>query len=379
MPRRPQPPKLTRHKSGQGRVRIDGRDRYLGVWGPDEKPSPEVKRAFDKVLLEWRLSQSGGGGSQVFHLIERYILEHGLVLGAKLGPHDCVRRKMTQHVLCLDHLALRRVSELVPADLEGFMHHLAALTDEKPGSVKGETVTVARYTRSTVNKYAQLFRQMIRWGERKGHVPPGTLHRLAATQLLRYGETPAREPEPIGPVSDAVIDATLEHLAGAVPDLVRFQRLVGCRPGEACSLRLADTHEKAIETDRGVVKVLLWTLTRHKTAHHGMKRVIAIGPKAMMIVSRNATTSLDAPVFRTAEGKPYRRDSYTTAIARAAKKAGVEHWSPNQLRHARATELNDALGIEVAGAVLGHGKLETTQIYAQKRERAALEAAALTG
>jgi len=44
--------------------------------------------------------------------------------------------------------------------------------------------------------------------------------------------------------------------------------------------------------------------------------------------------------------------------------AGV--WSPNQLRHSRATQILEQFGIEAAGTVLGHSGLEVTQIYAEK-------------
>ena len=43
----------------------------------------------------------------------------------------------------------------------------------------------------------------------------------------------AREKEPVGPVDDAVVDATIPFLNRHVRGLVEFQRLTGCRPGEA--------------------------------------------------------------------------------------------------------------------------------------------------
>ena len=59
----------------------------------------------------------------------------------------------------------------------------------------------------------------------------------------------------------------------------------------------------------------------------------------------------------------YTKDAYGTAIQRAAERAGVPKWSPNQLRHTRATQVNDALGIEATQLLLGHSSTETTQIY----------------
>jgi site-specific recombinase XerD len=50
-----------------------------------------------------------------------------------------------------------------------------------------------------------------------------------------------------------------------------------------------------------------------------------------------------------------------------------EHrWHPNQLRHSRATELRSH-GLDVVKTILGHKKLETTQVYSEKDMAAAME------
>ena len=50
-----------------------------------------------------------------------------------------------------------------------------------------------------------------------------------------------------------------------------------------------------------------------------------------------------------------------------------EHrWHPNRLRHSRATELR-CHGLDVVSTILGHSKIETTQIYSEKDLAAAME------
>jgi integrase len=44
----------------------------------------------------------------------------------------------------------------------------------------------------------------------------------------------------------------------------------------------------------------------------------------------------------------------------------VPHWSPLQLRHTAATAIRAKYGVEAAKVVLGHTKVETTQIYAER-------------
>jgi len=377
MPTHTRPLPLYHHKpSNRARTRIDGRDVYLGEWG-----SPEAIAQLARLEAERARASLRPHARLVYHLVELYVLDRDLVAGAKLKPDDSLRRSMVREVLRLEHLAGKPITELCAGDLETLLHHLAELTVEKKvgEGVDARVVMVPRYSRGVCNKMGRFFRQMIRWCERKGHAPPGTWHKLAAAESLRYGETNARETEKVQPVSDDVIAATLKQLSPVVADMVRFQRLVGCRPDETCRLCLADTSERIVETDAGPVNVLIWKLKKHKTQWRAHERIIAVGPKAQMIIARNTTTSLSAPVFRTTEGEQYRRDSYTRAVARAAKRAGVEHWTPNRLRHARATEVDELAGLETASAVLGHANLNTTGVYIQRRTKAAMRAAALSG
>lgn len=176
----------------------------------------------------------------------------------------------------------------------------------------------------------------------------------------------------------------------------------------------------------------------HKTEIHGKERVIDLGPRAQEIVGRYLQPELDRPLFsprqaederraikrakrktrvqpsqmnrrkRNRDGAPgdrYDSASYRRAVANACDLAfphpeiakvrasrrtpdqlaelrrwKSEHrWAPNQLRHARATEVRREMGIEAAQAVLGHSKIETTQIYAERQRQLAERAALATG
>jgi hypothetical protein len=84
----------------------------------------------------------------------------------------------------------------------------------------------------------------------------------------------------------------------------------------------------------------------------------------------------------------YVTNTYAQAIARAclaadraahdkdksipAERAVIPVWRPNRLRHLRATELRAIGGLDVAKTVLGHSKVETTLIYAEKDLAAAV-------
>ena len=51
---------------------------------------------------------------------------------------------------------------------------------------------------------------------------------------------------------------------------------------------------------------------------------------------------------------------------RACDKAGVPEWNPLQLRHTAATLIRSRYGVEAAKVILGHTKVETSQIYAER-------------
>src|SRR5262249_44292241 len=125
--------------------------------------------------------------------------------------------------------------------------------------------------------------------------------------------------------------------------------------------------------DRHGGRTWLYRPGTHKTEHHDVERVVFLGPQAQEIlepflngrhpgqylfVPREAmewlwgqkrkvrkTRVQPSQVCRKrrrpqkSAGDCYTVQSYERAIAMACRKAGVPHWSPNQLRHAKATEL----------------------------------------
>lgn len=259
---------------------------------------------------------------------------------------------------------------------------------------------------------------------------------------LQLGRTPARESEPVQPVDDAVVEATLPHLNRHVRGLVEFQRLTGCRPGEACLIRRRDL-------DTGG-SVWLYRPSHHKLAYRGKPRIIAIGPKTQEVVREFFTTDLDAYLFsplravedhlakrasnrvtplfpshikrniekrvkcpRRSPEQHYTTQSYGRAIARACDHAfpppehllqregetlaqwksrlgekgrrelaewrSEQRWHPNQLRHTFATRVRKQHGLEAAQVLLGHSRADVTQIYAERNESLAVAVAAKIG
>ena len=139
-------------------------------------------------------------------------------------------------------------------------------------------------SRTECNRRVGMVKRIFKWAVSEQLCPPGVFHALAAVAGLQKGRTRAHEKEPVGPVDDAAVDATLPFLNRHVRGLVEFQRLTGCRPGEACALRRCD-----IATGG---PTWLYKPPHHKTAHRGKSRSIAIGPKAQEVLNSTARVQM---------------------------------------------------------------------------------------
>ncbi|QEG27848.1 site-specific tyrosine recombinase XerD [Gemmata obscuriglobus] len=78
-------------------------------------------------------------------------------------------------------------------------------------------------------------------------------------------------------------------------------------------------------------------------------------------------------------GAEFTVTAYGHAIRKAAAKAGVARWHPNQLRHTFGTEVRRVYGLEAAQVLLGHSRADVTQVYAERNESLAAEIAAKIG
>jgi integrase len=300
----------------------------------------------------------------------------------------------------------------------------------------------AGLSRSEVNRRTNLARRIFKWAAGEELVPFAVYQSLTAVAGLQKGRTAARETEPVGPVDDATVDATLSFLTRHVRGLVEFQRLTGCRPGEACLVRRAD-----IDTGGAV---WLYRPARHKNTHRGKPRVIAIGPKAQALLREFFTPDLGAYLFsprraveefrarrstgrvtprfashmernarkrvacpRRRPAERYTATSYQHAIDRACDRAfpppgllaqrqgetrarwwgrltpaqrdevkawrKAHRWHPNQLRHSFATRVRKEYGLEATQVMLGHSRADVTQVYAERDQHLAARVAAKIG
>jgi integrase len=296
---------------------------------------------------------------------------------------------------------------------------------------------IAGLSRGVVNSRTNRIRRIFKWAISQELCPASVLEALKSVAPLLEGRSNAREMPPVLPVRDCDVEATLPFLPEVVADMVRFQRLTACRPGEVRSLR-------GIDIDRSS-DPWAYRPRRHKTQHFGRERLILIGPRAQQILlpylsPQTAQQPLlpylageaaddsfkmrdpEAYCFTPAESERkrkarmrshrktrvqpsqenrakdcpkaklkagYGKNSYANAIRRACDLADeaahvedpsvpreqriIPRWAPNQLRHAAATEIRKRFGLEASQVVLGHSSADVTQIYAETDRARAVE------
>lgn len=434
--RNPTPSYLLHKQSGRARAVWTDRDgnRQQKLL-PGEYNSPESLAAFARLQLELATSPTaaipapGVGGT----VSTRTVAE---VLSAYLDFAERHYRDAAGNPtskLNEVKLVIRSIRELY-----------AALPVSEFGPLKLKAVRQSWVTRgivrTEVNARTGMAKRAFKWAVSEELAPPSVFQALAAVAGLQRGRTEAKESEPVGPVPDAVVDATLPFLNRHVRGLVEFQRLTGCRPGEACALRPCE-----LDTSGAV---WLYRPKQHKTAHKGKSRVVTIGPRAQALLREFLTDDPEAFLFsprraveevrtdraakrktprygssagkRKRKAKPartpkdkYGRNAYIQAVHRAcdrafpppgelARRKGEsvakwrarltaeqrervkewqhEHqWNPNQLRHSFATAVRKAHGLEAAQVLLGHSKADVTQVYAERNEGLATNIAAKIG
>ncbi len=214
---------------------------------------------------------------------------------------------------------------------------------------------------------------MARFAVEEELVPPDLAHGLEAVKPLQRGRSEAPDHPPIGPVSDTDVAATLPHLSEPYATMVRVQDLLGCRPGELTSMMPGNIDRSG--------EIWIYKPKHFKTEHHaGAVRAIPIGPRAQLLLGPYLDATVqDVLIFRSSRGHKVSRNLYSQAITRACKKAGIEPWAPNRLRHSAATRITNASGLEAAQHVLGHSSIQMTQIYAARNLNDAIRIAAAMG
>jgi integrase len=353
-------PKYRKHKvSGQAIVTLSGTDFYLGPHG-----SKASKLEYDRLIREWlangrRLLEVSTEHpitivelcAEYWRFSKSYYIKNGKPTDEQAGVKAAIRALKATYAKSL-------AKEFGPLALEAVRQQMIASGNSR------------RYINQNIGRIKRMFK----WGVSKELLPVSVYQSLQTVVGLKHGKCKAKETSPILPVDDTVVDATVEFAPRIIADMIRFQQLTGCRPGEVRSLR-------PIEVDRSKA-VWRYTPGTHKMEHKGRHRVILIGPQAQAILLPYLLRQETDPCFLKPNGDPFSRSDFAKLLNSACDKAfpaakgtrgeallawrKQHRWAPNRLRHSRATKIREQYGLEAAQAVLGHSNADVTQIYAER-------------
>ncbi len=362
MPKR-RVPKYSLHKAtGQARVRIDGKDHYLGFYDSDES-----KQRYRELVAQWQARNA------TVAFPDMTVGQLALAYMGHATSYYVKNDQPTSEVNCV-----RNAVKAMTVMFKGIQ-----VRDFSPQKLRAVRASILKTcARTTANSQTGRIVRMFRWAVGQEMVSPVVVTGLEAVEPLKKGRSDARETDPVTPVSESIVTSTLPHLPAAARAAVLMQLATGARPGEILIMRLCDV--------RMVGEVWEYRPNSHKTEHHGRSRVIPIGPKGQAIIKERMTTDLAAYLFPrpSGVGLAYSTTAFRKAIQRACEVAfdmpmhlrrtkrqdreeaslwrAENVWHPSQLRHTFGTLARREGGIEVARTILGHANTATTEIYAEK-------------
>ncbi len=383
-------PKYCHHKSsGRAYVTLAGRRSYLGSY-----ESPESWQRYHRLIAEWQTAGCPKSDRPSVLLIDDLIVQY-----LKHADHYYRKRgKPTSEVNAI----------------KCSLQELHSLYGSSPAAEFGPTefkairqcLIAKDLTRTTVNGYMTRILRMFKWAVSETLVNVTVFQTLDCIPSLRKGRSTARENPPVSPAKQEKIDAVLPLLPPPVATMVQLQLLTGMRSGEVTQMRPCDIDQSG--------EIWRYKPESHKTAHHGKRRIIPIGPRAQQLLhpylDRESTAFLFCPieaeidrrkvktgailrsiqsgvteserVYRRLPGQHYTTASYGRAVKRGCESAfpppaalkGNErrmwckrhHWHPHQLRHNFATSLCRASNLELTQKVLGHSSRSMTELYAER-------------
>ena len=360
------------HKpSGRSRIYVNGTYIYLGPWG-----SVEADREYRRILAEMLTPCSSGVTEFTVSEVVAVFLEWAE--GNYRHPNGESTGSFERYVVVVRPLVL--------------LYGDSAVSKFGPLALKAvrEDMIRSGLARNTINTRITLIKTLFKWGVENEMVPVAVYQALMTVRGLAEGKSAAKERPPVPQVE---LDDVLKTVAVAhktLADMIRVQLLAGMRPKEVRLMRACDIDKSD--------DIWVYMPHTHKTQHKGKYRPIPILPESQAILMPYLIDKEERPdeylfqpgdavrqinferrAVRKSKVQPsqrnrkkgrkfpfrecYTKDAYYTAVNRAAERAGVPHWSPNQLRHTKATEVEKMLGIEAARVLLGHASVETTKIY----------------
>lgn len=204
---------LFHKRSGHARCYINGVEHHLGPHG-----SAESKAKYDQLIAEYLAGRQIASGNVT-------------VTNLCLAYWEFAKKRYTsgkgKHGGAINWRPILELLRDFYGELPGRQFGPKKFRQLFPAMIaKG-------WSRSHLNENIGRVKRIFKWGEAEELIPHEVYAALTAVEGIRPGND-VRETEPVGPVDDAIVDTTIKKLRRVPADMVRVQRLSGCRPGEVC-------------------------------------------------------------------------------------------------------------------------------------------------
>ena len=410
-------PTLRLHKpSGRARVRLNGRDCYVGEYG-----TVAAEEAYNRLIAEWlmngrklptkrrEVAKVGVGGDS--EGVESTLTIKGLV-DAYLDW--AARRYTNSNQSGVNYYATRPL-------VEAFGSTPVIVFGANSLRLVRQLMIQRGWYRTSINKRISTIRGIFAWGAAREMVPE-TLHRtLVMVEPLVRGRDGGRESSPKALVPESAVEKIKPHLSRQTYSIIRIMQLTAARCGEVVVMRPGDLQPVEV----GDIRILEYVPSTHKTQHMGFTRTIRLGPKSQLIINPFLNRGSDEFLFSPMEAEAERRarehkaritpplcgntvgsnrrakpqkqpgSKYDTAAVRHAIAAAVSaynkahrgdpdfepvvRFSPHQLRHSALTKIRDEFEVECAMEVAGHHAPTMTDLYSGRSNAAARRVAMEAG
>ncbi len=362
---------------------LDGRRRTKYLYGPTQSA----------VIAKLRKAQSHASAGivvddriTVSQWLERWLTE---ILPGRVAPATIDNYRVIVDVHIVPVLGRKRLTKLTPDDVQQLIRMKEVEVRQEAAD---DRCAVVGYSVSTLRRIRAVLVQAIKQAERWGLVGRNVAALTDGPKAVRV-EGRSMTLEQARMLMQAVKEDRLEaayvvmlslglrrgELLGLSWSDIDFdgasitirQALPARRAGEALVLREPKSGSRRTLM---VPSQVLTSLRRHRAAQNAERMRLGVSW---------ADTGL---VFTTESGSAIDPRNFHRSTSAIAKKAGLGHWHPHQLRHSAASiMLAQAVPLEVVSEVLGHASIRMTKdVYGhlignQKRDAADAMGIALWG
>jgi len=259
--------------------------------------------------------------------------------------------KLFAAFLADNHREVRAAGDLERRHIESFKSHMATATGTNGHRLSTATATVRRRL-STLRMFLE---RIMEWG----------WDDAPARALIFAGDLPKRDEALPRFLDDARFAAFMRAARSEPRPLLRLALELlgrtGMRVGELCGLE-ADATVKIGDTH--------WLRIPVGKLHND--RYIPLHPQLVDMLeewSQHPDCGVGGRMLNN-EGRPLNRHAVARMCDRCARKAGIGHVHPHQLRHTVATQaVNRGMSLEAIAALLGHRSMSMTMTYARIADR----------